>query len=450
MNHELTRGSIRKSLLLFALPMFFSQLFQTLYNTADTVIIGNYLGDQSLAAVGSVAALFELIVGFAVGFGQGFGVIAAQKYGAQDEKGFKKVVALSILLSAVISLVMSVAVCFFMKDILHMLKTPADIFDQAYSYIWVISAGLAVTVFYNLAAGLLRASGDSKTPLYALVLSSIINIILDILFITKLNAGVASTAWATLIAQGISLIACLLWVFAKKRDLLPALRDFRWNGELAFALLRMGLSMALMTSIVCIGTVILQTAINPMGTLLISGHTAARKLIGILNLPVSSLMLALSSFVAQNMGAGEYERAEKGIAFSNRLGVYYSIALTVVIFFFAKTFVQLISGSSDPFVLETGALYLKTNIPFFPALAVLLNLRTSLQSMLMNLVPVLSSVIELFGKLLFTWFIVPFTGYYGVCATEPVVWVLMAAFLACSYLTRSVLKKQGIAVHLFR
>lgn len=450
MNQELTTGPIRQSLILFALPLFFSQLFQTLYNTADTVIIGHYLGDQSLAAVGSVAALFELIVGFSTGFGQGFGVVAGQKYGAQDSRGFRKCVALSILLSTVIAVVISAIMCLSMTGVLQLLRTPRDIFTSAYSYIFVISAGLIITIYYNLASGLLRAAGDSKTPLYALILSSGINIVLDIVFITRLQASVAATAWATLIAQLISLVACLGWIFRKKRELIPSVSDFAWDGAMVASLLKMGLSMALMSSIVSIGTLILQTAINPMGTRRITGHTAARKMIAVLDLPVFSLSLALSSFAAQNMGAGKYERVERGIAFANRISILYSIVLSVLTFFAAGAMISLISGSSDPFVMETGRLYLITNVPFFPMLAILLNLRVSMQSMLMTLIPVLSSVIELAGKLLFTWFVVPFAGYWGVCATEPFVWTAMAVFLGSCYLHRSVLTREGIPVHLFR
>lgn len=449
-NHSLTEGNLKKALILFAVPLFFSQLFQTLYNTADTVIIGYYLGDSSLAAVGSVAALFELIVGFCTGFGQGLGVVAAQKFGAQDTRGFKASVALSILLSLILSAGLSAVMLWLMPSVLHFMQTPADIYADAYSYISVIAAGLVVTMFYNLCAGMLRAAGDSKTPLYILLISSVLNIILDIVFITSLGMGVDGTAWATVIAQGISLLVCLVWIGWKKRLLVPALKDFSWNPALLSSLSQMGFSMALMSSIVSLGTLILQTGINPLGMEIISGHTAARKLVAILNLPVSALMMALSSFVAQNTGADQFERVEQGIAFCNRIGIYYSLALTVVIFLLSRQLIAMISGSTSENVLNTGSLYLLTNIPFFPMLSILLNLRTSLQSMSMKLVPVLSSVIELTGKVIFTMLIVPYTGYYGICATEPAVWTAMAVFLAWFYLRAPVFKTHHIRAHLLR
>lgn len=449
MNHSLASGPLKRSLILFALPLFFSQLFQTLYNTADTVIIGYTLGSTALASVGSVAALFELIVGFCTGFGQGLGIIAAQHYGAGNLHGYRRSLALSILISAVVSLAISVFFLFGMETVLHLLKAPDELFVGAYSYISVIALGLIVTMFYNLAAAFLRAAGDSTTPLVILLISSVLNIALDFLLIVNFGMGVAGTAWATLIAQLVSLVLCVIWMVFKKKELVPALRDFAGGKLLTLNLIKMGFSMGLMSSIVSCGTLILQTGINTMGTQIIAGHTAARKLIGILNLPVSSLMMALSSFVAQNTGAGQMERVEKGIAFANRLDLYYAIGLTIVIFFCSRLFITLISGSSDPEVLDTGSLYLMTNIPFFPILAVLLNLRTSLQSMSMTLVPILSSVIELTGKILFTYCIVPFTGYYGICAVEPAVWTAMAIFLAFFYLRAKIFKEKNIRPHLY-
>lgn len=445
----LTSGSLKKALILFAIPLFFSQLFQTLYNTADTVIIGYALGDLSLAAVGAVASLFELIVGFCTGFGNGLGIVAAQKYGAKDMKAFHHVIGLSILLSLAVSVVLSIVVGLGLPSILRFMRTSPEIFDLSYSYISVICAGLTITVFYNLCAGMLRAIGDSITPLIILMISSLLNIGLDLYFITELHMGVAGTAWATLVAQLVSLVVCLIWIVFKKKELVPRRKDFKWNSQMANNLASMGFSMALMSSIVSAGTLILQIGINTQGTLIVSGHTAARKLIAILNLPVIALMNALSSFVAQNIGAGKEERAEKGIAFANRLGLYYSIALTIFIMFFARLLVELISGSTSDEVIATGALYLRTNIPFFPILAVLLNLRTAMQSMSLKTVPILSSVIELAGKILFTLCIVPFVGYIGVCFTEPFVWTAMALFLAFFYLRNPIFKKHHIRTRLF-
>ncbi|WP_276885501.1 MATE family efflux transporter [Allobaculum stercoricanis] len=452
MKHQvsLIQGDLKRAIVIFAIPLFFSQLFQTLYNTMDTVIIGHVLGDFSLAAVGAVASLFELIVGFCTGFGQGLGVIAAQKFGAGNMKGFRRVAGLSIELSLVVSFVLAIVAGLNMETILNFMHTSSDIFDLSYSYIIVICWGLPITIFYNLCAGMLRAAGDSITPLVILLISSVTNIALDLLFITTFNMGVAGTAWATLLAQLLSLVICVIWMLLKKRELLPSLSEMKWDTTLARHLTEMGLSMAFMSSIVSAGTLILQIGINQLGTLIVTGHTAARKLVGMLNLPVIALMQALSSFVAQNIGAQQYERAEKGIAFVNRFGLYYSILLSVIVMFVARYLIAMISGSTTDVVLDTGALYLRTNIPFFPVLAVLLDLRISLQSMSLKIVPIISSVIELVGKIIFTLFIVPTAGYLGICFTEPVVWIAMCLFLGYFYLRNRLFKENKIATHIFR
>lgn len=446
---SLTTGSLKKVLLIFALPLFLSQLFQTFYNTADTVIVGYCLGDLSLAAIGAVTALFELVVGFCTGFGQGLAVIAAQKFGAKDMDGYRKVVGQSILLSLAAAIILSVLMMIFLKDILIFMKTSEDILDLSYSYISVICMGLWITVSYNLCAGMLRAAGDSTAPLVILLISSILNIFLDLLFIISFHMGVTGTAWATLLAQLISLIICVIWMLVRKKELMPSLSDFKLDLSLDQELTMMGLSMAFMSSIVSAGSLILQIVINVQGTMIVSGHTAARKISSILMLPPASLMMALSSFVAQNIGAKEYERAEKGIAFSNRLAIYYSLAMTAIVYLLSNWIVATISGSSNSEVLDTGSLYLRTNIPFYPFLGVLLNLRMSLQSMSIKAVPIFSSVIELAGKVLFTLFIVPVTGYLGVSFTEPVIWIVMCLFLAFFYLRNPVFKEHGIRCRIF-
>lgn len=448
MEFELTKGNLKKALLVFAIPLFFSQLFQTLYNTADTVIIGHCLGNEALAAVGSVAALFELIVGFCVGFGQGLAIPAAQAFGAGDLKGYRKAFGLSCLLAFGIAGLSSLVFCQAMKPILHVLQTPANLFEAAYGYIVIISGGLLITMFYNLLAAFLRAAGDSKTPLVILLISSLLNVVLDFVLILVFGMGVEGTAWATLIAQFLSLACCLIYMVFKKRELLPRLHDFAWKGSLALDLGKMGFSMGLMSSIVSIGTLILQTGINLFSMEVIAGHSAARKLIAILALPITALSMALSSFAAQNVGAGQIGRLSKGVAFINRIDVYYSLVLSVIVLFGASAMIAMISGANDPVVLQTGAFYLRVNVPFFIALALLVNLRTTLQSMSMTAAPVFSSIIELAGKVIFTLWIVPATGYAGVAWCEPVIWCLMMFFLAFVYLRAKIFQTHHVRSYL--
>lgn len=444
MHVSLLEGKITRNLVLFAIPIFFSQLFQTLYNTADTILIGYFSGAQSLAAMGATTALFDLIVGFCTGCGSGFGIIAGQNFGAANYKELKRTVAQSILLSLAIGLILGALALVFLPAILQLLHTPADIFDQALTYIRLIILGLLITVFYNLCAGMLRAIGDSLTPLLILALSCAINVVLDIFCILVLNMGVAGAAIATLAAQLISTLVCIVWIMKKQPLLVPGKEDFVPEAQLVWALLAQGLSMGFMSSIVSVGSVILQSAINQLGTLLIAAHTAARRMYMILAMPMFALMVALASFVAQNQGARQYDRIGQAVVSINRLAVVYCILLSGIVFLCAPWLIALLSGSREAVILEAGAMYLRINIPFFFALGILCNLRSSLQGLGYKIAPVCSSVIELIGKILFTWLIIPIFAYVGVCWCEPIIWCCMMFFLMLVWKKNDLLRSHGV------
>ena len=429
----LTNGSVGKGLLRFAVPVLFSSLFQTLYNTADTVIVGWYLGDTALAAMGAVAALFELIVGFSVGCSNGFAIIAGQKYGAADEKGLKKTCAMSLYLSLGLGILLTAVFFFAIPDILNILQTADEVYSMSLGYIRIIIGGLVITILYNFEAGMLRAIGDSVSPLVVLALSSILNIFLDIVFLMNFHMGVEGTAWATLCSQALCTILCLVWILMKRKVLVPRKTDWTLDLPLCKALAEQGLAMGLMSSIVSIGTVILQSAINQMDLTIQTAHAAVRKMMSLFTLVPNVGIVSASAFTAQNTGAGKYERVTRGILLTNRFMVGYSVVMTICAFTASNALVHLFSGTNDPNVIFNGSLYLKTNLPFFFALGILCTLRSSLQALGEKKVPVISSFIELAGKLVFTWFIIPFTGYIGVCVSEPFVWVLMMIYLARKY-----------------
>ena len=422
---DLTRGNITKVLLIFALPLLISNLFQQLYNTADTMIVGNFLGDHSLAAIGSTAAVFELIIGFANGVGNGFGIIIARYYGSHDEEQLKKAVATSIVLSILISISLMVLSFVILEPLLILLKTPSNLIDEALSYILVITAGVGITMAFNLSAGLLRAIGDSFTALIVLVIASLLNIVLDIYFISVLNMGIQGAAVATLIAQFIAALCCFAFIYYKAKILIPKRQHFVYKRLLTNDLFSQGCSMGFMLSIVSIGTVILQSAINVLGESIIAAHTSARKLFSLLSLPGGTLATSISTFVSQNYGAKQYQRIKEGVKIANWISVIYGIAISIVIFFTADSLIQVLSGSNDPILIKNGAMYLKTNTPFFAVLGILLILRSSLQGFGKKLVPLVSSIIELIGKLIFTWMLIPIFGYLGVCFCEPIIWICM-------------------------
>ena len=313
MNVDLMHGPIFKNLLLFMLPIFISNLFQQLYNTVDTMIVGNVLGDTALAAIGSCGSIYELLVGFGLGIGNGLAIVAARSYGAQDHDLLKKTVAGSLVIGLVASLCITLAGVLGLHPLLLMLDTPAEILDDAYRYILTIDLGVLVMFAYNLCAGLLRAIGNSVMPLVFLLISSGLNVVLDLLFIARMGMGVQGAAVATVISQGVSVVLCILYIFLRVKILLPEKQHFRVGSHLYWELFSQSISMGLMSSIVSAGSVVLQYGINGLGTLVIAGHTAARKLFSFTSMPVMAMASACSTFVSQNCGANQPERVRKGM-----------------------------------------------------------------------------------------------------------------------------------------
>ena len=430
---SLLNGNILKGLLWFAIPLFFSNLFQTLYNMVDTILIGHFLGDSSLAAMGATTAIFDLVVGFATGIGAGFGIVAGHYYGASDTPGLKKSIASSFLLSALLSVCLTILAYTLMPFLLNLLNTPPEIFQESLRYIQIIVLFMSITVFYNLSAGMLRAIGDSLAPLCFLLISCLINVGLDLYFITKLHLGVAGAAYATMIAQFLSTLICFIYIFKKKKFLTPNRQSFTYDPSLLKDLIGQGLSMGFMMSIVSLGTVILQAAINSLGTTLIAAHTAARKCASIIMMPIASISAASSTFVAQNKGANQYKRIVEGIHISCRIGAVIAIVCSIFVIPLNQSIIYWISGSTNPVVLSNGGMYLMINTPFCIVLSVLLILRNALQGLGKKIVPLVSSIIELIGKFLFSSLLIPVFGYTAVIWSEPLIWVCMTIQLWFAY-----------------
>ena len=431
MNVDLMHGPILKSLLLFMLPILISNLFQQLYNTVDTMIVGNVLGDTALAAIGSI---YELLVGFGIGIGNGLAIVAARSYGAQDEDLLKRTVTGSVVIGLIASLVITAAGFLGLRPLLQLLDTPAEILEDAYSYIIVIDLGVIVMFLYNLCAGLLRAIGNSVMPLVFLLISSALNVGLDLWFIAGVGMGVRGAAVATVIAQGISVVLCVLYVLARVRILIPEKKHFAVGSHLYWELFSQSISMGLMSSIVSAGSVVLQYGINGLGTLTIAGHTAARKLFAFTDMPLISMANAGSTFVSQNRGANQPDRVRRGMRQMYLYSVVVMVAAVVLMNFGAEWMVQLISGSTEPIVLENGARYLLWNAPFYAVLGVLLCTRYALQSLGQKVLPLFSSVIELVGKVIFVLVFIPKFAYNAVILCEPIIWCFMTAYLVAVYL----------------
>lgn len=440
---DLLHGPIFKNLLLFALPIFVSQLFQQLYNTVDTMIVGNVLGDTSLAAIGACGSIYELLVGFGLGIGNGLAIVTARAFGADDRERVKRSVAGSILIGLLSSLAITLIGSLAMRPLLRVLNTPAEIIEEAYSYISVITRFVLIMFAYNLCAALLRAVGNSVAPLVFLVLSACLNIGLDLLFITRFGMGVRGAAVATVLSQGVSVVLCLAYIARRTEILIPARRHFAPDTALYKELLGQGFSMGFMSSIVSAGSVILQYGINGLGTLVIAGHTAARKLFAFTAMPFMALSMAVSTFVSQNRGADQPERIRKGMRQSYWFDIVGAAGMSVCMLLFAPALVQAVSGSSEPVVLQNGARYLTLTAPFYSVLGILLSTRYALQGLGQKLLPLISSCIEFVGKVLFVWLFIPRFGYLAVILCEPVIWCVMMAQLLFVFYTDPYIRAAG-------
>ena len=438
---DLVHSPILPALLSFAFPILLSNLFQQLYNTADILIVGRFLGGPALAAVGATTAIFDLIIGFTLGVGNGMGVVIARFYGARDFKRIKEAVAATWILGAILSSLVMLLGFLGLYPLLQLLGTPKEILPQSYQYISMIVSCVGVSFAYNLFAGLLRAIGNSLAALGFLLFSALVNIILDLLFITYLHMGVQSAGLATILSQGLSAILCFFYIRKKSPILLPERKHFKWNQDLYLDLLGQGLAMGLMNSIVSIGSVILQSSVNSLGTIIISAQTAARRIMSFALLPLASISSSITTFTSQNYGAKRSDRIVKGLSIGSRLAIFWSLLVSGLLFLFSARFVSFIASSSDAYLIQNGSAYLKISSIFYPVLSLLLIYRNCLQGLGQKLLPLISSFIELFGKIAFVILIIPQTSYLGIILCEPIVWILMTLQLIYSLYNHPIIQE---------
>lgn len=430
---DLLKDPILKALLVFAAPLLLSNLFQQLYNTMDIMLVGNILGDTSLAAIGACTAIYDLLIGFALGVGNGMSIVIARWYGSGDQDMLHRSVAGSLVIGAALSVLIMLISEFGLYEFLVFLDTPENIIRETYSYISCITMFVGILFAYNMCAGILRAVGDSFMPLVFLILSSVLNVILDYCFMRYLNMGIQGAAVATVIAQSISTVLCLIYIWKKKPFLIPGKKDFAVGKALYLELIEQGLSMGVMMMLVNAGSVVLQKSINGLGSLIIAGHTTARRIMMFLNLVHSTLGMVASTFTSQNRGAKQFDRAREGVKTARIMVTFWGLLLVLLVWKAGPAAVKLISGSSEKTVLETATRCLKFSVVFYVVLGNLVVLRTSMQGLGKKVLPLVSSVIELVGKIVFAIWIVPKMGYTGVMICEPVVWCLMCAQLMFSY-----------------
>lgn len=436
-------GNIFKSMVLFAIPIFFSSVFQQLYNTVDTIIVGHTLGENALAAVGAATPVYSLLMGFALGIGNGVSIVTARSFGAKDADRIKSSVAASIFIGIAISIIITSISLLFLMPFLKIMNTPAEILDSAYGYALIIMLFTGVTFAYNMCSGILQAIGNSVMPLAFLIISSILNIFLDFFFILALNMGVQGAASATIVSQTVSVVLCILYIAKRVKMLVPSCRHFRYDQKLYGEMLTQGLSMAFMHCFVAAGSTILQAGINSLGSLVIAGHTAAGKLFMFGMLPFSAMISATSTFVSQNYGAKNIHRIRQGMKYSYLYNVAATALITLVFWIFAPKMIQIISGSREAVIIQNGSKFLRVVAPSYFILGLVNNTRSTLQAIGSKILPIFSSIIELIGKILFMIIFIPKFQYDAVIFCEPIIWCFMAAELLVAFWTNPKIREKA-------
>ncbi|MDE6024371.1 MAG: MATE family efflux transporter [Lachnospiraceae bacterium] len=431
---ELTSGKPWKIILMFAIPIMCGNIFQQLYNLADSKIVSTYISTNAFAAVGATSVISNTVIGFINGLTQGFAIPVANSYGARDYNKMRRFIAGSMILTTAIAILLTIAGQVFISDLLMGLDTPSDIMSDSLAYVKIILYGIILTAVYNLSANLLRAVGDSKTPLYCLIAAVIVNVLLDFVFIKFMQMGIQGAAYATVISQALAGGLCVIYIIKKFKIIIPEKKDWHLEKGQYPELITTGMSMGFMSCIVNIGSIVLQNAINKLGTVYVAAHTAARKLFDILTVSLYSVGLAMTTYVSQNMGAGKYARVIQGIRHAILIVTAETTVLITLCFAFGNGILRWITSTDDGTIISASVMYLRISILFFYVLGPLFVLRCSLQGMGHKIVPVSSSVLEMVVKILSANLIVPAFAYKGVAFTEPISWVLMTILLGVAYL----------------
>ncbi len=431
---DMTIGSPMKLILQFCIPLFFGMLFQQFYNMMDTIIVGKFLGVHALAAVGATGSINFMVIGFCMGVCNGFAIPVAQQFGAKDFHSLRKYVANSVWLSAAFAGVMTVAVCLLCKQILGWMRTPADIMDGSYAYIFVIFLGIPATYLYNLLSGIIRSMGDSKSPLVFLVLSSVLNIILDLVMILVFHMGVAGAAWATVISQAVSGIICLVYMVKRFEILRISKEEWRLEARYVGVLCNMGIPMGLQYSITAIGSVILQAAVNSLGSLAVAAVSTSTKISMFFCCPFDAMGSTMATYAGQNVGAGKLKRVSEGIKSTSVLGLVYSVAACGVLVLFGSKIALLFLDASETGILENVQMLLTANSAFFFPLALVNIVRFTIQGMGFSRFAILAGVCEMVARGVVGLGLVPVFGYLAVCFASPVAWIFADLFLVPAYL----------------
>lgn len=432
MTKDMTIGKPTKLILQFSAPMLIGNIFQQFYSMVDSIVVGKGIGINALAAVGSTSSINFMIIGFIIGLANGFGILVSQRFGACDETGVKKTVAMSVYLSLFIAVIVTILSLLTSMPLLKLLNTPIDIIKDANLYISIIYAGIIATIFYNLLSSTLRAFGDSKTPFYVMIISSIVNIVLNIICVIGFKLGVAGSAISTDIAQVISCILCYR-VIRKHEMLKMTKEDWKLDFSICKRLFILGIPAAIQNSVTAVGGMILQSIVNGFGSIYVAGYTAAMKIMSLAEQPGVTFGFAMSTFTGQNLGAKKYDRIRIGIIKCIKISTVVNVFISLILFLFNHQIVGLFVSSSETQVFKVSGQFLVVMSMLIWDLGLLFIYRSALQGMGNTMIPMISGVLELAIRLSVAMILPRYLGFLGICIAEVSAWagaeiLLMAAY----------------------
>lgn len=431
---EMTSGPCLPLIFNFTLPLLLGNMLQQTYSLIDAAIVGKFLGINALASVGASTSVVFLILGFCNGCCGGFGIPVAQKFGARDYVSMRRLVSVSLKLAGMMSVGIALITCLLCAFILRTMQTPENIFQDAYWYLLITFIGVPCTFFYNLLSSIIRALGDSKTPFWFLLFSTILNVLLDLLCILVFHWGVAGAAIATVFSQGVSAVLCYFYMYRKFEILRMQPADKRFRPELARQLIFVGVPMGLQFSITAIGSIMLQSANNALGTACVAAFTAAMRIKMFFLCMLESLGIAMATFCGQNYGAGKPERIWTGVKAASLMMIVYVAAVAIILWGFSEKFVLLFVDPSETEIIADAALFLHISVSFFPVLGLLCILRYSIQGAGYTKLAMFSGVSEMIARILVSVVAVPLWGFWAVCFGDPTAWVFADAFLIPAFI----------------
>lgn len=455
MNRDLTSGSPLKLIILFTIPLLIGNVFQQLYNTADTLIVGRTIGLNALAAVGATTALVFFVIGFAQGLTAGFSIITAQKFGASDKEGVRRSVAASAILCFFINIALTAISVLTVPFLLDAVHTPQDLADNAYKYIVIIFWGTGAAILFNMLSNLMRAIGNSKVPLYFLIIASLVNIILDYLFILNFDMGVSGAAWATVISQIVPSIMCFEYIRRKVPELQARGNDWKVSASELWAHIRLGIPMGFQMSIIAIGIVIVQRALNELGSLAVGAYTVAQRIDVLAVQCILSFGITMATYTAHNYGARKIKRINQGVIQGSLASIIFSILCAILIFFSADFIIKSFIGekfTSPEEIEETvrlAKLYLKINCPMYFMLSLLIIFRSTLQGLGNSIIPTIAGAIELIMRAAAAILLSGCLGFAGISASNPIAWTgaFIPIIIVYIFLLKTLSKKYSSHQH---